>query len=145
MPVGAAHVDGCRACVRMLADVGDALRDDVVGGHLERLLEAVVDVDEQVDRDRRPCHHRLERHVQPVAAENRRMDSVRNVAELRERQRDLLPRLVEPRLRVRLGVELLLQHVELERERDQTLLRSVVEIPFEPLPLLLTRGDHPCA
>ena len=34
---------------------------------------------------------------------------------------------------------------ELERERDQPLLGAVVEVALQPLPLLLSRLDHPPA
>ena len=53
--------------------------------------------------------------------------------------------MVEPYLSTRLGRELLLEHSELERKRNQTLLRAVMKVALEALPFLLAGVDHSCA
>ena len=60
-PFGARDERPGRGRLRVLADVGEALVDDVVGGDLDRLLEALVDLDLEVDRDREVAGERLER------------------------------------------------------------------------------------
>ena len=91
--VRAADVDAHRRRAGVLADVGEALRDDVVGGHLDLLGEAVFERHGRaapgVGRLR---GDRLERHVEPVPAQHRRMQAARHRAQLVERDRDLAPR-----------------------------------------------------
>src|SRR6266516_5276728 len=72
------------------------------------------------------------------------MQAARDGAKLVERDRDLAPRLVEPRARVAVAGHLFLQQAQLERERDQPLLGSIMQIALQPLALTLPRLDHPC-
>ena len=55
---------------------------------------------------------------------------------------DLPARLIEARPRARVVAELLSSRLELERERDQPLLRAVVEVALQPLALLLPGLEH---
>src|SRR5439155_10276005 len=73
------------------------------------------------------------------------MDSAGNVAELLERECDLAPREIEPRLCLGVGGQALLEPAQVERQGDEPLLRAVVEIPLQPLPLLLAFIDHACS
>ena len=140
----AADVDRRRCRVRVLADVGEALGDDVVGGDLDRLVAAGPRRSTvEPDRDRSVRGERLERDRQPVPAEHRRVQAARDVAQLLERERDLASR------PTRAGAcasgspsSMLLEQAELERERDQPLLGAVVEVALEPLALLLSGLDH---
>ena len=59
--------------------------------------------------------------------------------------RDLAPRVIEPRAALRVALELLLEQAQLEREGDEPLLRAVVQVSFEPLALLATCFDDPRA
>ena len=124
------------------ADVREALGDEVVGGDLERLGEALVDLDRQADRHGRARRELLERDREPVAADDGGVDPARDLAQLPERGRDLAPRLRQARARLAVGAQLLLEQAQLERERDQPLLRAVVQVALQPLALLLTRLDR---
>ena len=73
------------------------------------------------------------------------MDPARDVAQLLERRRDLAARLLEPRARVGVVVQLALEQAQLERQRHEPLLRAVVEVALEALALLLAGLDHPRA
>ena len=73
------------------------------------------------------------------------MQTARNSTQLLQRECDLAPRLIEPRLRVRISGELLLQATQLERKSNQPLLSAVMKVAFQPLPLLLPGLDHPRA
>ena len=72
------------------------------------------------------------------------MQAARDGTKLVERDRDLAPRLVEPRARVAVAGHLLFQQAQLERERDQPLLGSIMQIALQPLALTQPRLDHPC-
>src|SRR4029450_10108828 len=99
----------------------------------------------QPDRDRCTSDHRLERHFQSVSAQDSRMDAAGDVAELLERASDLTTRLIDPSLSFRIRAQPLLEQAELEREGDQPLLRAVVEIALQSLPLPLACSYHPRA
>ena len=90
-------VDGRRGRVGVLADVRDALADDVVRGDLDRLGQPSVDLDLQVQRDRGMGRELFERDRETVRAHDRGMDAAGDVAELGQRHRDLLSRLIEAR------------------------------------------------
>ena len=134
-----------RRRLRVLADVGEALGHDVVRGHLERLGQAPVDLDREPNRHRRPGGELLERDRQPVTREHGRMEPARDGAQLLERHRDLALRLVQSLPRIGVVAQLLLEHAQLEREGDQPLLRAVVQVALQPLPLPLPGLDHTCA
>ena len=129
----------------MLADVREALGDEVVGGDLER-------------SGRRPSISTFSRTgtgaraascssatASPCPLTTAGWMPARDLAQLLERGRDLAPRLTEPRARIRVAVQLLFEQAQLERERDQPLLRAVVQVALEPLALLLTSVDDPRA
>ena len=71
------------------------------------------------------------------------MEAARELAQLLEGERKLLPRPAEDRRR-RVGIapELGLGEPEGERERDEALLGAVVEVPLEPPPLGVGRVDE---
>ena len=84
----------------------------------------------------------LQCDFESVSADDRRMDPVRDLTQLLERVRDLASRHAEARAHVRVRIDLLFQQTQLERERDQSLLRAVVEVALQSLPLLLTGVEH---
>ena len=88
---------------------------------------------------------RLERDLKTVPAQHGRVDASCDVAQLFERERDLAPRLIQPRRRFSVAREALFQQGQLERQGDQPLLRTVVEAPLQPLTLLLSGVDQPPA
>src|SRR5207237_7802711 len=85
----------------------------------------------------------LKGDAQAVPRQHSRVQTARDVAELVEREGDLTLHPVEPRACRRMLRELVLQQLQLERERDQPCLRTVVEIALEPLAFLPPRIDHP--
>ena len=127
--------------LRVLGDIGEALRDDVVRRNLERLGKPALDVDLQLHGHRGPRGELLERDCEPVAADDRRVQASGDLAQLCQRSRDLSPGPVDPRLDVRVAVDSPLEHAQLEGERDEPLLRAVVEVALEQLPLTLRRLD----
>ena len=99
----------------------------------------------QADGHRGPGRHRLERDLEAVPAEDSRVDPARDVAQLLERDRDLLPRLNNPLACIGIRRNTLCEQAQLERQRDQALLRTIVKIALESLALLLSSVDHPRA
>src|SRR5262245_45906848 len=79
-----------------------------------------------------------------MPAQDSRMDTPGDVAELLERAADLAPRLTETSPSLGIAAQPLLEQAELERERDQPLLCAVVEIALQALPLFLARRKHAC-
>ena len=74
------------------------------------------------------------------------MEAAGDVAELVERDGDLAACAWSSRARASaIAGQLLLEQAELERERDQPLLRAVVQIALQSLALLLAGLDHACA
>src|SRR5262249_54550160 len=68
------------------------------------------------------------------------------LAELAEGERELVGRAAQQRLRLaRLVVELRQREPERERERDEPLLRTVVQVPLQPPALGVSRLDEPRA
>jgi hypothetical protein len=126
----------------VLGDVREALRDHVVGRDLHALGQAAPDVDGKPDGQGRARRQRLERDREAMAAEDGGMDSPSHVPQLLEREPDLTSGRIELLLELGLVRELLLEQAQPQRQRDQPLLRAVVEIPLEPLALLLSGFDH---
>ena len=132
-------------CLRVLGDVRERLGDDVVRGGLGLGRIALVGRRE-FNRDRCPRCERLERRPQAAIREDGRVDSSGELAELRERLRQLLARAVEE-LRGAAGVRLDLRLDEAQRDRqgDKSLLRAVMKVPLERAPRLLLGSHEPCA
>ena len=82
--VGARDVDRGRRRVRVLADVRQALGDEVVRRHLERLGQPVVELDREPHGDRGVGRQGLQRDGQAVAADDGGVQPVRDVAQLLE-------------------------------------------------------------
>ena len=88
----------------------------------------------------------LQRRDQPLVREERRIDAAREVAQILDR----LPRrgleVREHRLRLLgIAVDEPFGQAELHRERDELLLRAVVEVALELAPLLVLGVDQPLA
>src|SRR5213592_533292 len=122
-----------------------SLRDDVIGGYLDLFGESFFEAHSQTHWSRRVCGNRLESYFKSMPAEHGRMQTARHGAQLVERDGDLAPRPIEPSRRLGVTVHLLLKQTQLEREGDEALLSTVVEVAFQPLSLLLARFDHPRA
>src|SRR5262249_25601496 len=78
----------------------------------------------------------------PLLAQDRGMDAARQLAQLLDRLLEAFDRSREHLLYFRAGVrEPLLRDPEIERDRDEPLLRTVVEVPLDPEPLRVGRGN----
>src|SRR3954469_25273442 len=126
----------------MLADVRKALRDDIKRGHFDLLGQATIESDSEAQGNRRSGGDRLQSDLQTMPAQHRGVEAARDGAKLVERDSDLLSRLIETRARVLIAGDPLLEQAELERERDQPLLGTVVQVALQSLPLPLSRLDH---
>ena len=70
------------------------------------------------------------------------MDAARQVAQLLQREVRLLARLAHQLGGSRVAVVgALLGHAQVQRERDEPLLRAVVQVALDPPPLGVRRGD----
>ena len=94
----------------------------------------------------RPRGERLERGGQPAVGEDGGVDAARELAQLRERVRELLPGSGEDLVGA-VGVvpQPRLREPQRERERDEPLLRAVVQVPLEPAALVVAGLDDPRA
>ena len=89
-----------------------------------------------LDGDGRALGERAERRLEAVLGENGRVDPARELAQLVEGRAEF---------RLRVGDELMgpqgvvvdhaVRHPQLKRERDEPLLRAVVQVPLEAAPL----------
>ena len=125
----------------MLADVGQALRDHVVRRDLHGLRQASVELDRQGDRHGGTGCDGLKCNSETMPGQHRRMEAVRHVPQLGEGGADLLARVVQPSHRRGVRAQPAFQKCELERQRDESLLRPVVQVALQPLALGLSRLD----
>jgi hypothetical protein len=127
----------------VLGRVRECLRDRVVRRHLDTLRQPPGDL--HVDLDRNPgaadnCPHC---GCQPALVQNRRMEAAGDLPQFLDHIGQPLgsagPLLrLAPLLRRHAGF----RHPELERQRDQPLLRRV-EVAFDTTARLVRRGDDP--
>ena len=139
--VDGGDADVHRSRLRVLDDVRDRLGDDVVRGRLDRRGQPLRGQVE-LDRQRRPRGQAFERRAQAAVGEHGGMDAARELAQLLERLRQLLARAHEQLVgRIRIARQLRLRQPQRQRERDQPLLRAVVEVALEPPPRVVARRD----
>ena len=90
-----------------------------------------------------PGRERLERGGETLLGEDRRMHAARELAQLADGDLQLIDRGVE-HSRARAGRRrAALGGAQLQRERDEPLLRAVVEVPLDPAPLGVAGRDDP--
>jgi hypothetical protein len=95
-----------------------------------------VRVHPDVRLDTRAQRRRAQCRGEPTGLEQRRMDPVRKPRGLLERDVHDSTHLVDERTCVhRIGVEELLRKLEMDRQRDQMLLRTLVELALDAPPL----------
>ena len=140
--VRTAHVHAHPGRARMLGGVRERLGDEVVRRRLDRIGQPVVEPDVQLDRHGGAPRQHLERRHEPVVGEDRRVDAAGQLAQLLERLREVRVGAPEQlgRLRVAVG-DLPPDQAQGERERDEPLLRAVVQVALEPAPLVVARRD----
>jgi hypothetical protein len=127
----------------VLDRIGQGLAGDEVGGGLDLVVEALRRrLDFGVDRG--PGGELREGSGETVI-EGRRADAAGELAQLLDRLGQTRDHRVQRRLCLSPAclVELVLDVAELEAERDEALLRSVVEVALEAAALLVGRGDDP--
>ena len=87
-----------------------------------------------------------ERRDQPFVGEERRIDAAREVAEILDRLARRRLEVREHRLRLlRIAFDEPFGQPQLDRERDELLLRAVVEVALELASLLVLGVDQPLA
>ena len=125
----------------MLGDVRDRLGDDVVDRRLDGLRQALVREVGELDRQRCAGEDRLQRRAEPAVGEDRGVDATRQLPQLVECTRELgLSLLEKPRDRVRATLERALGQTELQGERDEALLRAIVQVALQsPAPTMRAR------
>ena len=83
--VGPLHADAHRARLGVLGDVGQRLRDDVVGGGLDAVGEPLGQADVELERQPRAVGELLERGAQAALGEDAGVDALGELAQLAER------------------------------------------------------------
>ena len=129
-----------------LATFVSASEHEVVGGELDGPGSRPGDVDGQVHVHRRRARQRVERRPEPVVLEHGRMHAAGELAQLLER-RARAPRARRPCLLLRRPGRARRRSSSrsCERERDEPLLRAVVEVALEPPALGVAGLDEPGA
>ena len=123
--------------VGVLGDVGQRLADDVVGGGLDRAGEAVLELDVELDRQRRAVGDRADGGLEAALGQHRGVDAAGELAQLLQRVGELLAGPLEVGV-VGMAAGGQPQH---QRQRDEPLLRAVVEVALQPPPLGVARRD----
>ena len=124
--------------------VGQRLGHHEVGDGLRGRAGAPFEPDVEPHRDRGARGQRGQRGVQAAVGQHGRVDATDHVAQLGDRVLRLLVRAGDQLPGgLRVGVELLLGHPEVHRQRDQVLLRAVVQVALDPAALGVRRVDHP--
>ena len=123
----------------VLRDVRQGFRDDVVGGDRDVGVERRVR-DVELDRDGRAGNHDPQRGRKSTLRQRGRMDALRERAKLLHRLGELLDRQFQ---RLRLIDEPTLRSAQLQEQREQPLLRAVVEVALETASRVVGRSDDP--
>jgi hypothetical protein len=130
----------CLGGAGVLGDVGQCLADDEVGRGLHRGGRARVDLHRDVDPDRGLRGLRGQGCVEAAAGEDRGVDATSEVAQFRDGQFRVGVCLVDEVANgVRVPVEFGLGSAEAHRDRNEPLLRAVVQVPLDAPALGLGR------
>ena len=127
----------------MLSRVGQRLGNYVVRRHLHRRRIPGASLDVQLDRNRGAPGQRAQRRPEAALGQDRGVDSARYLAELILNRGQLVgdsTDAVPEALGAPAGTDLLSQ-AEFERQGDEPLLGSVMEVPLDP-PAGCVRGGH---
>lgn len=133
-----------RRCPRVLGRVGQRLGDHVIRGDLDVLGQPLVRARVNPDRIGGTAGERPDRGPEAASCQYRWVDAARDFAHLVERAArpgdraaQLGAKVVESGRHFRLGL------AELQRERDQSLLRAVVQISLDMSACVIRGGDDP--
>src|SRR4051812_801417 len=133
-----AHLDRDRP--RMLRRVRERLCGDEVEGALHDRRERGELAEHDRDVECRAPRERAHRRLEPALAEDRGVDSLRELAQLAERLLQLRLGLLQQALGTsRVAREQRADEPETQRERDEALLGAVVQVALD-LPARLVRG-----
>jgi len=131
----------------MFQDVGERLADQEVGRALDRLgIAPAPERPIRLDGDpqRQPRGSRLDGFQQSPIAQDRRMDSSGQLAQIFQRLPRVLLDLCQGGIRhLRIAPKLVTCQTKLGQERDDLLLHSIVDVPFDAAPLRLFRLHDP--
>ena len=129
--------------VRVLLHVDERLRDDEVGGHLDRGRDALGEPDVERDRDAARGDERGERRVEPAVREDCRGDAADEAPEVGDRGLRLrVSGLDELAGRLGVAVHLFPREAEVHRHGDHARLGAVVEVALDPPQLARLRVDR---
>ena len=130
------------AGLRILGDVRERLGGDEVSGGLHLRLEPLGGHPADLDRHRSTRCERLQRRLEAMIAEHRRVDAAGELAQLLDRKLDLLAGLGDQLCGMRgRGPDLRLGEFKRHSDTDQALLRTVVQVTLDPPPLGIGGGD----
>ena len=129
--VAAPELDADLRRLRVLGHVGERLGDHVIGGRLDGIGKPLVDADVELDRQRRAVGQRPHRRLQPALGQHGGMDAARQLAQLLQGVRELVAGELEVAV---LGMPARRQPQH-QRQRDEPLLRAVVQVALQPPPL----------
>jgi hypothetical protein len=128
---------------RVLADVLQGLQAREVHGRLDVRGEPLHPVGLDRHGYHRPTSLRLERGRQSLVGEQRRIDPTREVPEILQRVRRGALERVEQCSRLRgIAFDHRSRQLQLDRERDELLLRAIVQVPFDLPALVVLRRDE---
>ena len=134
------QVDGRARRLGVLLRVDERLRDDEVGGDLDRVGQAWAGPDVERDRDPAGGDERRQGRVEPAVGQDRGGDPADEPAQVRDRRPRLrLRRRHERPGRLRIVGELLLREAEVHRHRDHPRLGAVVAVALDPPQLVRLR------
>ena len=140
---GGAHGHG--RGLRVLGRVGQRLGGDEVGGELDRPRPARARLDLEPGGHGGAQHQRLEGAGQALLQRGR-VDAAGQLAQLGQGQRELVARGGHQLLGVaRVVPDPALDQRQLQGQRDQALLRAVVQVALDAAPLGVGRGDDALA
>ena len=95
-------------------------------------------------RDAGARRRRAQRRSEAARLEQRRVDPLRELRRLVQRLLHVAPHLVEERLRRgRIGVRQIARELQVDREGDQVLLRTVVEVVLDSATVGIGGQDEP--
>jgi len=126
--------------LRVLGHVGQTLGDREVGGALDRRGHALLELRLELDGERGACRNGLEARVEPALREHRGVDARGQLAQLVDRSACVLEC---PGDELARELRALVRELQPEQDRDQPLLRAVVEVTAEATALLVAGRDDP--